>query len=329
MYHTPGTQIGPYRIIKALGAGNAGSVYAAINGEREVALKVRTRQQHSPKEGFLEGRFREGARLLGWLSHPHIVWQYEHLELEEYQAVALEYLGGGTLSEHLKRSALLNERSVCAIGFSLCDALDHLHELGVIHRDLKPENILLDTSPLWGDTGLPLTPKLADFDVSKHPILSPNITESGSHVGTLWYTSPEQFDQGSPSPSDDVYSLGVTLYECATRALPFEPLNSSSVFRRFLDHHPLPSLRGARPEFSASLEWIIERAAESKLSLRVPTASTLAVLLMGASPQLARTPRAHLMQRRAHKEWIQSQLRSAPSAVQAQLSPSLEALGVT
>lgn len=328
MYHTPGTIIGTYRIIKILGAGNAGSVYIASNGHQEVALKVRTRQINSPKEHFLEARFREGARIQSWFSHPNIVWQFDSLELPEYQAVALEYLGGGTLSDYLKRSAPLTERAVCALGFALCDALDHIHEVGVIHRDLKPDNILLSTSSLWGDPMLPLTPKLSDFDVSKHPILTPSLTEPGSHVGTLWYTSPEQFDQANPRESDDVYSLGITLFECATGGLPFDPLNSSSVFRRFLDHHPMPSLQTARPEFSPSLQWVIERAAETKLELRIPSAATFAVLLIGISPQLARLPRSDLLQKRAHKGWLQEQLRSAPSAIQGQLLPALEALGL-
>ena len=328
MYHAAGTQIGRYRVIKALGAGNSGSVYLASDGAREVALKVRSRQV-SHKESFLEARFREGARIQGWLSHPNIVWQYESLDLAEHQAVALEYLRGGTLSNYIKRSAPLSERALCEVGFSICDALDHIHELGVIHRDLKPDNILLSSSSLWSDPALPLTPKLSDFDVSKHPLLSPHITESGSHVGTLWYTSPEQFDQATPAPTDDVYSLGVTLFECGTRRLPFEPLNSSSVFKRFLDHHPLLSLREQRSELSAPLEWVIERAAESRREHRVPSAATFAVLLMGVTPQLARSPRAGLLQRRAHQEWIHEHLRVAPSAVQVQLSPALEALGLT
>ena len=329
MFHAPGTYIGPYRIIKPLGAGNAATVYLAVAREREVALKVRTRHTDSPKEHFLEARFREGARLQSWLSHPNIVWLYERLELEAYQAVALEVLGGGTLSDYIKRSAPLNERALCAIGFALSDALDHIHELGIIHRDLKPDNILLSTSPIGGDSSLPLTPKLSDFDVSRHPQLTASITEPGSQVGTLWYTSPEQFDQSLPAPQDDVYSLGLTLFESCARHLPFEPLNSASVFKRFLDHEPLPSLRATRPELSAGFEWIVERAAESRLALRVPSASTLALLLMGASPQLAQSARAPFMQRRADKAWISDQLRTAPSAVQAQLSPSLEALGLT
>ena len=330
------TYIGRYRLIKPLGSGSSASVYVAVDdhaprGEREpreVALKVRARQAPSPKESFLEARFKEGARLQGWLCHPHVVWQYESLEGPSYQALALELLGGGTLQDYLKRSPTLSERALCALAFALCDALDHLHDVGVIHRDLKPENILLSNAPLWGDSTLSLTPKISDFDVSRHPLYSPHITSAGSQVGTLWYTSPEQFDQASPTPRDDVYSLGVTLFECAAKQLPFEPLNSASIFKRFLDHEPLRPLRQLRPELSEGFMWLVERAASVLVEERPPSASTLALLLLGCAPSISQSPRAYLMARRADHAWLREHLSHAPHPVQAQLTPALEAMGL-
>lgn len=320
-------RVGPYRLLQQLGVGNAASVYLATDGAREVALKLRSRHPPSPKEAFLEARFREGARIQSWLCHPHLVWLYEWLEEPHYQAIALERLEGGDLGAYLKQRGPLEERAACALGVALSDALDHLHDIGVVHRDLKPDNILLSASPLWGDPTLTPTPKLSDFDVSRHPELTPSITEPGSHVGTLWYTSPEQFDQARPCPQDDLYSLGITLYECVSGRLPFEPLNSASIFKRFLDHTPLLPLQHLKPTLSAGLVWVIERAASSRLEERVPSAATLGVLLMAVSPTLARAPRASLLLRRAHHAWLQEQLKRAPNPVQAQLLPSLEAIG--
>jgi serine/threonine protein kinase len=318
----PLTAIGPFRLTRQLGVGASATVYAATDGREEVALKVRWRQPDHPQEGFMSARFREGARLQGWMCHPNIVWLHAAFEARDYQAVALEVLTGGTLTQALKARGPLPRAEVCALGFALADALDHMHDLGVIHRDLKPDNVLLD------HTGALTRARVSDFDVSRHPLLTPHITEPGAHVGTLWYTSPEQFDQADPSAPDDVYSLGVLLYEAAAGALPFEPLTQASIFRRFLDHAPLPPLSRRAPQAGAGLEWVLERAADSRLSGRVPSAATLGVLLMALEPSLARSVRARVLMSRVSRGWLASALGVASAEVQRELVPCLQGLGV-
>ena len=315
-------RIGPFRVTRLLGVGASAAVYAGTDGRDEVALKVRWRQHGSPQEEFMSARFREGARLQGWMCHPNIVWLYASFEARDYQAAALEVLSGGTLAAALKGRGPLPRAEVCALGVALADALDHMHDLGVVHRDLKPDNVLLDHTGALGRA------RLADFDVSRHPALSPSITEPGAHVGTLWYTSPEQFDQAPPTAQDDVYSLGVLLYEAAGGGLPFEPLTQASVFRRFLDHAPLPSLLGRAPQAGAGLEWVVERAADSRRETRLPNAATLAALLMALEPSLSRSPRARVLTPRASRAWLLAALSAAPPEAQRELVPSLQGLGV-
>jgi len=320
--HAAPARVGPFRVTRLLGVGASAAVYAATDGRVEVALKVRWRQHGSPQEAFMSARFREGARLQGWMCHPNVVWLHGVFEEPDYQAAALEVLSGGTLAEALKGRGPLPRAEVCALGPALADALDHLHDVGVIHRDLKPDNVLLDHA-----RALPRA-RLADFDVSRHPAHSPHITEPGSHVGTLWYTSPEQFDQAPSSPQDDVYSLGVLLYEAAAGALPFEPPTQASVFRRFLDHAPLPPLSRRAPQAGAGLEWVVERAADSRRESRLPNAATLAALLMALEPSLSRSARARVLTPRVSRAWLLAALGAAPAEAQRELVPSLQGLGL-
>ena len=95
------------------------------------------------------------------------------------QATILEYLPGGSLQTLLKDRGQLSQAEVCALGIRIADALDHIHDVGVIHRDIKPENLL------FADRTDLNSIKLADFDVSKDPRFSPNITESGAPLSVI------------------------------------------------------------------------------------------------------------------------------------------------
>ena len=306
-----------------IGAGNGASVYLASDGDKEVAVKIRERQE-GKHERFLFTRFRESARLQALFCHPNIVWLHEAIEGERFQSLILEYLAGGPLSDYLEANGgHLSRSDVCELGFYIADALDHMHDMGVTHRDLKPDNLIFGNSTDLSSI------KVADFDVSKQPLWSPDITQNGSHVGTLWYISPEQFDQAKPKPTADVYSLGIVLYESLTGRLPFEPLNSASaVYQRFLDNAPLFPLSLANPEADPAIEWVIERAADSVLSTRIPSAATLATFMMALEPRLSESPRAALMLRRTDKRWIQHHLNEAPESARASLYPALARLEV-
>ena len=318
----PFNQIGAYTLSHFLGAGNAASVYQAYQGHQQVAIKVRTRSPEPDHESFLSTRFREGARLQSLMCHPHIVWLYEYVEMPQYQASVIELMQGGDLAQFLKQHRRLTQLDACYLGICIADALDHLHDLKVVHRDLKPENLLF-AHPNQIDSI-----KLADFDVSKQPQISPDITNPGSYVGTLWYISPEQFDQKKPKAKADVYSLGMVLYEAASGGFPFEKTQSSMI-RRFLDNTPILPVRHFAPDLSPALEWILERAIDTQPQQRIPNAATLATLLFAVEPSLIELyQRAYLMFRRTSKQWISETLPWAPNEVQEHLVPVLRHLDI-
>ena len=316
----PFEHIGSYTLSHFLGAGNAASVYQAHYGTQTVAIKVRTRSIDPDHESFLSARFQEGARLQSLTCHSHIVWLYEYIDHPQYQASIIELMEGGDLAQFLKNYQRLYQMDVCNLGIRLADALDHLHDIKIIHRDLKPENLL------FGKPNQIDSIKIADFDVSKQPEISPNLTNPGSHVGTLWYISPEQFDQKKPKAKADVYSLGMVLYEAASGGFPFEKTQSAMI-RRFLDNTPILPLRHFAPDLSPGLEWVIERAIDTIPQNRIPNAATFATLLFAVEPTLINHyPRAHLMFRRTARQWILGTLPWASSEVQEQLGPTLKRL---
>ena len=322
-----GSRVGDYQLERVLGSGNSSIVYLArpLNylKTRPVALKVRLRGV-GKHEQLLASRFTESARLQSFFCHPHIAWLYETIEDDKLQATAIEYLAGGTLTELLKRSGgRLPRDQACLLGAQLADGLDHMHDIYVIHRDLKPDNIL------FADPHDLSSVRIADFDVSKNPYTSPDLTEKGAHVGTLCYISPEQFNQEKPRATSDVYSLGVVLYEVLSGQLPFESVSAAAVFNRFLDHTPIPPLSEMIPETHGALDWILERALEIDPQKRIPSAATLAVLLLATSSQAySHFSRLKTMKLQTRLDWLRPALKEAPRLVQRELIDSLREMGL-
>ena len=321
----PGGMIGSYRLKHIIGSGNSANVYLAqsvVSPFSEVAIKIRLRTQ-GQHERILAQRFTESARLHYMFSHPNIAWLHESLEDEKYQAVVIEYLPGGTLSDLLKSRQKLSIDEACLLGAHLADGLEHMHDIQVIHRDIKPDNILFLESHKLASV------RVADFDVSKNPYTSPNITEKGAHVGTLCYIAPEQFNQEKSRASADVYSLGMVIFETIAGRLPYESVSMPAIFSRFLDDKPLPPLSAFQPNSSKALDWILERAITTQVVERIPSAATLAILLLATSVE-ARSlyPRLRELRLQTRTPWLQRELSSAPFSVQQELLDSLREIGL-
>ena len=190
---SPGTRLGPYEIISAIGAGGMGEVYRARDTKlgRDVAIKVLPDAFATDAERL--ARFRREAQVLASLNHPNIGHIYG-LEGDTIQALVLELIDGPTLADRIAQGPLPPVEAV-PIARQVAEALEAAHEAGIIHRDLKPANIKVrdDGTVKVLDFGLA---KAAASDSAADPMNSPTLTaratQLGTILGTAAYMSPEQ-----------------------------------------------------------------------------------------------------------------------------------------
>jgi hypothetical protein len=252
----PDLILGRYRLGRRLGAGAFGSVYAGRDErlDRDVAIKL------LPRERIVGGRFEREARAAARLSHPAIVTLYEAAVDDEGAYLVSELVRGRTLDEVLSFGRL-SDRDILAIGFSVCEALEHAHEQGVIHRDVKPSNVLIPARPL--SPGHPA--KLTDFGVARI-VGGDSLTLTGDVVGTLAYMAPEQAESRECGPAADLFALAVVLYEALTGANPLRELRATGRTQRLAAH--LPPLRRQRRDLPRALGAALDQALRPRASER-------------------------------------------------------------
>ena len=286
-------RIGSYRVLRRLGRGGMGVVYEAEqeNPRRRVALKVLRADCVGPEA---LRRFEREARVLGWLRHPGIAQVYEagtaRTELGDQAFLAMELVEGQPLGAHVS-SKDLNDRARLALVASLCDAVHHAHQKGVIHRDLKPANILVEADG---------RPKILDFGIARATDadlqMTTQRTAHGELIGTLAYMSPEQV-AADPSQLDtrsDVYALGVIAYELLAGRLPhdFESRAVPQAVRAILEDSPT-RLGRRRASLAGDVETIVGKALEKDPERRYGSAEELAADIrryLALEPIRARAP---------------------------------------
>lgn len=211
-----GQQIDEYRITDYLGRGGMARVYRGLDISlgRPVAIKVIDTPYRTDDD--YQARFKQEARAVAQLEHPHIVRLYSFREAEGLLYMAMQYIEGETLAAYLHQHKPLLPGRVLALCRDICAALDYAHSKGVIHRDIKPTNVMLDR------TGRAI---VMDFGLA----LLTDLGSRGEVFGSPDYISPEQaISSAHVVPQSDLYALGVMLYEMLTGVLPFtggEPLD--------------------------------------------------------------------------------------------------------
>ena len=224
---SPGSTLGPYEVLSAIGRGGMGEVYRAKDTKlgREVALKILPDQFATDPDRL--ARFKREAQVLASLNHPNIGGIHGLEETDGVRALVLELVEGQTLADRIGKGAVPLDEAL-AIAKQIAEALEAAHEQGIIHRDLKPSNIKLrqDGTVKVLDFGLAkaLEPVSATgTDATASPtITSPAMTQMGVILGTAAYMSPEQARGKAVDRRSDIWAFGCVLYEMLTGRRLFE-----------------------------------------------------------------------------------------------------------
>jgi serine/threonine protein kinase/tetratricopeptide (TPR) repeat protein len=275
---------GDFELLEVLGQGGMGVVHRARQRgtDRIVALKqIRPELVGVDKA---RARFRREVDAIARLDHPVICTVYEAGEVDAVPYVAMRYVAGRSLAEHLAGAATAADAAATSVlrntsrgGIhalihvfeKVAHALHIAHESGVLHRDIKPGNVMIDRE---GE------PVLLDFGLARpEQSTGDSLTASGDELGTPAYMSPEQI---SPRPGGldrrtDIYSLGVTLYECLAGAHPFAAPTRDGLYRNILGGHA-PNLRRACKHLPADLGVVVHMAMAVDRDHRYETAAAFA-----------------------------------------------------
>jgi predicted Ser/Thr protein kinase len=217
--------IGRFVILRHLGQGGMGVVYAAYDVEldRKLAVKLLHHTEHQSAER--RARILREAQAMARVSHPNVVHIYEVGEAAGQVFIAMEFIEGMTLGDWQRRSGTTWEQ-VLRMYLAAGQGLDAAHGVGLVHRDFKPDNVLVgsDQRPRVADFGLART--VGSVEVPRSPTgagarLDSPLTMTGSILGTPAYMSPEQY-RGEPADSrSDQFSFCAALYEALYKKLPF------------------------------------------------------------------------------------------------------------
>src|SRR6476661_2571036 len=203
--------------------------------------------EESERERLRERLFRE-AQSAGILSHPGIVTIYDIAEEGGLAYIFMELVNGPALDKMLKAERTPDKETLLSILRQVAAALDYAHKKGIVHRDIKPANIMIHEDG---------SAKVTDFGVAK--IVSQQMTQAGTMMGTPSYMSPEQVQGVTISGKADQFSLGVIVYEALTGEKPFSAEYLPTLLYKIVREDFLPPQR-LNSTLSSQVETVLHKA---------------------------------------------------------------------
>jgi serine/threonine-protein kinase len=243
-----------YKIIEKIGQGGMACVYKAEDEllNRFVAIKV-LKPDLNNNEDFIE-KFNKEAKAAAKLSHPNIVNVYDVGEEDGIKYIVMELIQGKNLKELIQSTeGFLDEKLVIKIAKQIASALAEAHSNNIIHRDIKPENIIIDKFN---------NIKVADFGIAR-AVTTSTLVNTKQMLGSVHYCSPEQSRGSLVDNRSDIYSLGILIYELATKKVPFDGDNEITIALKHLKEEFLQPSE-INSELSNGLEKIIIKSTRKK-----------------------------------------------------------------
>jgi serine/threonine protein kinase len=286
-------QLGPYQILRKLGAGGTAEVFLATgpNPRNRELLALKVVLPHLAEEDGLRAMMIREARMSALLLHPNVVEVYEVGEVDGRPFMAMEFIAGWSISAVEKKLRAKDERlpveDACAIVREAALGLHYAHESvdqrgraqGLIHRDVSPQNIMLSQD---GNV------KVVDFGLAK--ATNSQGTRTGGIKGKLPYMPPEQLKGQGMDRRVDVFALGAVLWELCCGRLLYPGHGEAEIIRQAL-HEPQPRADEVAPDLPPELVEIIHRTVDRDMAARTQTAMALAEAL---EPFVASEPHQRL-----------------------------------
>jgi serine/threonine protein kinase/tetratricopeptide (TPR) repeat protein len=274
-----GRTTGPYRVMSRIGSGGMGDVYLAHDTrlDRPVALKLLSRHVIDDPEHLR--RFRQEAKAVSSLNHPHILVIHDFGELESRPYIVTEFIEGHTLRDRLLAGPVDTSKAI-DIAAQIASALGAAHERGIVHRDIKPENVMVRPDGYV---------KVLDFGLAKPVTPAEDVgtqTQPGTVIGTPRYMSPEHA-RGLPlDPRSDVWSLGVVLYEMIAGHPPFDGRTLADVLAAILASEPA-LLTETSPAVAACVSRALSKPVAARFANGRDMYAALMALKVGAAAAAA------------------------------------------
>lgn len=245
------------------------SIYRATDLRTNQLVAIKIPHPELECDPVFYSRFQRELAIGKKLHHPGVVQTIDSSDMDQLCNV-MEWVDGKFLREILTKEGRLSAERATCIATGVCDALEYIHDQGVVHRDLKPENIMVGANDRV---------KLIDFGISAcEGMRRLTFSKLSNAMGTPDYISPEQIKRKHMDGRADIYALGVILFEMLTAQTPFNGPNPFAVMNDRLVNDPPPASE-INPEISIAIQEILYRAMERDPENRFATAGEFAAAL--------------------------------------------------
>ncbi len=269
-----GKTIGQYQVIDKIGEGGMGVVYKAEDTTLHRLVALKTLSSHLTEDEEARERFIREAQSASSLNHPNITTVFEFIEDDDTRLICMEYVEGKTIRDMVE-SGVVSVRKAIDIIMQAAEALEAAHNKGILHRDVKSANIMVN---MEGRV------KIMDFGLA-HLESRSQLTRTGTTMGTLSYSSPEQISGRTIDRRSEVFSLGAVFYELLTGQLPFKASNEAEILFAIINNEP-PKLSKLRDDVPELVEAVVARMLEKDPELRYPTCGDVISDLKGIRKEM-------------------------------------------